>query len=225
MTIAILAGGAASRMGGADKASLPLNGRRIIDRQVETLRHVSDSIIVVGGQPDRFRDLGIRAVPDVYADCGALGGIYSALLASDRPWTLVLACDMPFLSLPLLQRLTRVPAPGVDMVMPRTHEGPQPLCAVYAARCADAVRRRIEGGLLKAASLAEDVRVEEIGPEELATYDPDWLMFVNVNTPHDYERAKNVIDRMPESDAATRNRITDAETRPSSDCQRTPDRT
>ena len=92
MTIAILAGGAASRMGGADKASLPLNGRRIIDRQVETLRHVSDSIIVVGGQPDRFRDLGVRAVPDVYAGCGALGGIYSALLASDRPWTLVLAC-------------------------------------------------------------------------------------------------------------------------------------
>ena len=225
MTIAILAGGAASRMGGADKASLPLNGRRIIDRQVETLRHVSDSIIVVGGQPDRFRDLGVRAVPDVYADCGALGGIYSALLASDRPWTLVLACDMPFLSLPLLQRLTRVPAPGVDMVMPRTHDGPQPLCAAYAARCADAVRRRIERGLLKAASLAEDVRVEEIGPEELATYDPDGLMFVNVNTPHDYERAKNVIDRMPESDAATRNRITDAETRPSSDCHRAPDRT
>ena len=225
MTIAILAGGAATRMGGADKASLPLNGRRIIDRQVETLRHVSDSIIVVGGQPDRFRDLGVRAVPDVYANCGALGGIYSALLASDRPWTLVLACDMPFLSLPLLQRLTRVPAPGVDMVMPRTHEGPQPLCAVYAARCADAVRRRIERGLLKAASLAEDVRVEEIGPEELATYDPDGLMFVNVNTPHDYERAKNVIDRMPESDAATRDRITDAETRRSSDCQRTPDRT
>jgi molybdenum cofactor guanylyltransferase len=225
VTIAILAGGAASRMGGADKASLPLNGRRIIDRQVETLRHVSDSIIVVGGQPDRFRDLGVRAVPDVYAGCGALGGIYSALLASDRPWTLVLACDMPFLSLPLLQRLTRVPAPGVDMVMPRTHEGPQPLCAVYAARCADPVRRRIERGLLKAASLAEDVRVEEIGPEELATYDPDGLMFVNVNTPHDYERAKNVINRMPESDAATRDRITDAETRPSSDGQRMPDGT
>ena len=69
------------------------------------------------------------------------------------------------------------------------------------------------------------MRVEEIGPEELAMYDPDGLMFVNVNTPHDYERAKNVIDRMPESDAATRNRITDAETRPSSDGQRTPDRT
>jgi hypothetical protein len=87
------------------------------------------------------------------------------------------------------------------------------------------VRRRIERGLLKAASLAEEVRVEVIGPEELATYDPDGLMFVNVNTPHDYERAKNVINRMPESDAATRDRITDAETGPSSGCQRTSHRT
>src|SRR5688500_4122268 len=98
VTVAILAGGAARRMGGADKASLPLHGRRIIDGQVETLRQVSDTIIVVGGELDRFNDLGITSVPDLYTGCGPLGGIYSALLASDRPWTLILACDMPFLS-------------------------------------------------------------------------------------------------------------------------------
>jgi len=225
VTIAILVGGAATRMGGADKASLPLNGRRIIDRQIDVLRHVSDSIMVVGGEPDRFRDLGVRAVPDVYAGCGALGGIYSALQASDDPWTLIVACDMPFLSLGLLRRLAQLPAPGVDAVMPTTREGPQPLCAAYATRCAEVVRRRIERGLLKAASLAEEVRVEVIGPEELATYDPDGLMFVNVNTPHDYERAKNVINRMPGSDAATPDRITDAETRASSGVRNTPDKT
>ncbi len=222
MTSAILAGGAASRMGGADKASLPLNGRRIIERQIDVLRQMSESIMVVGGEPDRFRDLNVRVVPDVYAGAGALSGIYSALLASTDPWTLVVACDMPFLSLALLQRLARTPAPGVDVVMPMTHDGPQPLCAVYAARCADVVRQRIERGWLKVASLAEDVRVEMIGPAELATYDPDGLMFVNVNTPHDYERAKNVIDRMPGGDAAMPDRITDGTTRPASNSPQTP---
>jgi molybdopterin-guanine dinucleotide biosynthesis protein A len=195
-------------MGGADKASLPLDGRRIIDHQLEVLRHVSVSIMVVGGDPDRFSDLGIQIVPDAYQSCGALGGIYSALAASNSPWTLVVACDMPFLSLPLLQRLVRPPAADVDLVLPRTHAGPQPLCAAYSARCADAVRQRLERGLLKAAGLAEDVRVEEIGPEELAAYDPDGLMFVNVNTPHDYERAKKLINRMPGSGAVPLNRIT-----------------
>ena len=215
-TVAILAGGAASRMGGADKASLPLDGRRIIDAQIEVLHQLSDSIIIVGGALDRFRDLGIPTVADACAGCGALGGIYSALVASKRPWTLVLACDMPFLHIGLLRRLVQVPSPGVDVVMPRTHEGPQPLCALYAARCADIVRRRIERGLLKAASLAEDVRVEEIDPDQLATYDPDGLMFVNVNTPHDYERAKMLIDRMPGRGAAMRNPITDGMMQPSS---------
>jgi molybdopterin-guanine dinucleotide biosynthesis protein A len=222
MTSAILAGGAASRMGGVDKANLSLNGRRIIERQIDVLRQVSDAIIVVGGPLDRFRDLNVRAVPDVRAGCGALGGIYSALRASTDPWTLVVACDMPFLSLALLQRLARPPSTEVDVVMPVTRDGPQPLCAVYAARCADAVAQRIDRGLFKVADLAEDVCVEAIGPEELATYDPDGLMFVNVNTPHDYERAKTVIDRMPGSGAALQNRITDAPARPAGGCPQSP---
>ena len=62
------------------------------------------------------------------------------------------------------------------------------------------IRRRLERGELSKLPVSpEDVRVEEIGPGELAAFDPDGLMFVNVNTPHDYERAKNVIDRMPEA--------------------------
>jgi GTP:adenosylcobinamide-phosphate guanylyltransferase len=39
------------------------------------------------------------------------------------------------------------------------------------------------------------VRVAEVGPEALTAYDPDGLLFVNVNTPHDYERAKALLDK------------------------------
>jgi hypothetical protein len=45
---------------------------------------------------------------------------------------------------------------------------------------------------LKAALLTEDLRVEEIGPEVLASCDSHGLLFVNVNTPHDYERAQEL---------------------------------
>ena len=210
VTAAILAGGVARRMNGVDKASLSIGGTRIIERQIAALRQVTDSIIVVGGDVSRFEELGVCAVPDVVTGGGALGGIYSALVASSRPRTLVVACDMPFLSVPLLRRLVQASPGSADVVMPRTHEGLQPLCAVYAAGCAGALRGRIERGLLKAASVGEDVRVEEIGPDELATYDPYGLMFVNVNTPHDYERAKGLTDRLPETDAARGDRITDA---------------
>lgn len=66
--------------------------------------------------------------------------------------------------------------------------------------------------MLKASDVGESLRVEEIGPEELATYDPDGLMFVNVNTPHDYERAKDLLDRGPGSRRMSDDRITDAAT-------------
>lgn len=210
VTAAILAGGLSRRMGGADKAALRFGGRRIIEYQVAALGQITDSIIIVGGDPARFADLGIRAVPDVVDRCGALGGIYSALVAADHPRTLVVACDMPFLSVPLLRRLAQPSAFDADIVMPRTPEGRQPLCAVYAARCADAIRLRIERALLKAGDLGDDLRVEEIGAEELATYDPDGLMFVNVNSPHDYERAKDLMGRVPGSRAVRGDRITDA---------------
>jgi hypothetical protein len=64
--------------------------------------------------------------------------------------------------------------------------------------------------MLKAASVGEDLRVEEIGPEEVASYDPDGLMFMNVNTPHDYQRARSQWEAGPGSGAAMGNRITEA---------------
>ena len=197
-------------MNGVDKAALRLDGHRIIERQVVALRQVTDSILLVGGSAERFAGLGLRAVPDVVHDRGALGGIYSALVAADRPRTLIVACDMPFLNVRFLRRLVQPTPSDVDAVIPRTHAGFQPLCAVYAERCASAIRQRIQSGLLEATALARCLTVEEIGPEELATYDPDGLMFVNVNTPHDYDRAKDLMDRLRGSQAAMGDPITDA---------------
>lgn len=210
LTAAILAGGRAHRMGGADKSTLVLGSERIIDRQLATLEAVADTILIVGGAPERFNYPGVREVPDIVQASGALGGICSALAASSHAWTLVVACDMPFLSIPLLRALAARRSPAVDVVMPRTGDGLQPLCAVYSERCAVALRARIGRGLLKASAIVEDVRVEEVGPDEVAAYDPDGLMFVNVNTPHDYERAKEVVDRERRSRGAWRDPITDA---------------
>ena len=209
LTAAILAGGVARRMGGADKSALAVGGERILDRQLSALRALTDSILVVGGAQGRFEALGLRTVPDAVPAGGAMAGIYSAIIASPHAWTLVVACDMPFLSAPLLQELAGRRSALVDVVMPRTREGLQPLCALYSERCAPALRARLERGLLRASEIVEDVRVEELGPDAIAAYDPDGLMFVNVNTPHDYERAKEVVDR-DRRNRALRDPITDA---------------
>jgi molybdopterin-guanine dinucleotide biosynthesis protein A len=201
---AILAGGRARRFGGATKNTLVIDGIRIIDRQIAVLSQVADPIFIVGGNPETFAPLGLQVVPDVVPGCGALGGIYSAIVSSPCERTLVVAGDLPGLTGPLVARLVR--DSDADLVVPRGARGYEPLCAVYGRACAAPIRRRLEAGELRAAVLPDGVKVEELGPEALAACDPDGLLFVNVNTPHDFERARNLIESMPQQ---RHDRITD----------------
>jgi len=109
---------------------------------------------------------------------------------------------MPFLSQALLEHMARIDA---DVVIPRTMRGYEPLCAIYSRACIAPMRVRLTRGELEASRLVEGVRVAEVGPETLAAYDPNGLLFVNVNTPHDYERAKALEERSK----ASRDRIMD----------------
>jgi molybdenum cofactor guanylyltransferase len=186
VSAAILTGGRASRMGGVRKGTLTIDGVRIIDRQLAVLREITSSIFVVSSATgDADADLPI--VRDRFPDCGALGGIYTAIVSSPTDRTLVLACDLPFLSAPLIAHMASITA---DLVIPRGERGYEPLHAIYARACAEPIRQRIERGELAASVLPEQVKVVEIGPDELAAYDGDGRLFANVNTPHDYERAK-----------------------------------
>ena len=185
---AILTGGRAVRMGGARKAWLTVGGVRIIDRQVAVLRQVADPVFLVSSETAPA-DAELTMVRDRYPGCGALGGIYTAIVDSPRERTFVIACDMPFLSAPLLEHMQSIDA---DLVIPRTARGYEPLYALYTRTCAEPIRVRLERGDLVASVLPEGVRVAEIGPEALAVYDPDGLLCVNVNTPHDYQRAREL---------------------------------
>ena len=193
-TAAIIAGGDARRFGGRDKGALAIGEARIIDREIAVLREVADHLVIVANDPDRYRSLGLPIVEDLVPGAGALGGIYTAItVARDTP-TLVVACDMPFLSARFLRHLA-IAGGEVDVAIPRTAEGYEPLCAAYSRGCAAPIRRRIDAGALTVLGLLSDVRVREIGPEEIAPYDPDGTLFFNVNTPDDYARSLDVIAR------------------------------
>jgi len=201
LAAAILAGGRARRLGGANKAALEIGGLRMLDRQLAVLRDVASTVFLVGGDPAQAPP-GLRVVPDAVAGAGALGGIYTAIVESPCDRTIVVGCDMPFLSAALFRRMAEEDA---DLVIPRSVRGYEPLCAIYGRGCAAPIRARIDKGLLHAAVLPDGVQVRELGPEALAAYDPDGLLFVNVNTPHDYERAKAMMEWKPNS---TEDRIT-----------------
>jgi molybdenum cofactor guanylyltransferase len=187
-TAAILAGGRARRLGGLDKSRLTIGGLTILQRQLDLLQGVADRVMVVANDPARFEGLGVPVVPDVVSGAGSLGGIYTAVTAATGP-VLVLASDMPFLTAPFLSRVFERGL-DVDVALPRGPDGYHPLCASYAPACADPIRRRLEAGALKVLDLLTDVRVRELAPDELAAFDPDGLLLLNINTPDDLARAE-----------------------------------
>ena len=81
---------------GTDKALLEVDGVPLARRVANALRAAgADPVIAVGGDLDALGALGLTVVPDVHPGEGPLGGILSALAATDAEVVVVLACDLP----------------------------------------------------------------------------------------------------------------------------------
>lgn len=185
---AIVAGGRGRRLGGLDKSELVIGGRRIIERQLAVLGQVVPHVLVVTDDHHRFRTSGLQVCGDFLPGAGPLGGLHTALTRSPGRRILVIAGDLPFLSAAFLRHLA-ARAPHADAVVPRNAAGLQPLCAVYDRGCAAAIRGRIERGRRRLVDLAGSLRVTEVGPDEVAAFDPDGMLLFNVNTPADHAHA------------------------------------
>jgi len=204
---AIIAGGRGTRMrgdrahapaaagAGEAKALLVVDGRRIIDRQLEVLRRCFDDVLVVANDPEIAAALGAEAGVPVVADrvsggLGPLAGLDAALAAlPDGAGAVVcVAGDMPFLSRPLLE-LLRDHAPGATALVPWIGGRAEPLLARYARACAPIVREQLGRGDYAMKRLADRLSATFLGEEALRAVDPDLRSFVNVNTPADLAAA------------------------------------
>jgi molybdopterin-guanine dinucleotide biosynthesis protein A len=190
----ILAGGKSRRMG-RDKAFLPFGQGVLIERVIAALQGVVDAILLITNTPELYRRFGLPMFADVIPEAGSLGGIYTGLVHANTPYSLCLACDMPFVKPDFLRLLCAV-APEADVVIPRNAEDFQPLCAVYSQACREPIRHCIERGRLKITGFFDQVRVRVIEGEELARYDPQDVMFFNANTPEEYEQARRLAEHL-----------------------------
>ncbi|MGC8827563.1 MAG: molybdenum cofactor guanylyltransferase [Anaerolineae bacterium] len=192
VTCAVLAGGQSRRMG-VDKAFLELGGRPLIQWTLEALAGIGQEIIIIANDRQRYAGLGARVEPDIIPGCGALGGIYTALARASCARVLVVACDMPFLSRPLLRYLIGLSS-HYDAVVPRLPEGVEPLHAIYAKTCLDPIRRALARGEKRIISFFPDICLRCVEPEEIAVFDPGFRSFVNLNTPEDLESIRKMLE-------------------------------
>ena len=196
LSAAILAGGASRRMG-TDKALLSLAGRTLLERAIARVASVADDVQIVG-ERNAYHRFGVPVVPDAFPGAGTLGGIATALRHARHDAVLVVACDMPFLSVRLLTAMAEQPS-DADALVPvtaaaRSDQGGtrtyETLHAIYRRSCLRPFERRIANGELKVVSALSDVRMRELPEAWLRRYDPDLDSFMNTNDAADWATAQ-----------------------------------
>jgi molybdopterin-guanine dinucleotide biosynthesis protein A len=191
MTSIIIAGGRSSRLG-RNKALEAIGGKSLIQWVVDHLATLSEEIIIATAHGETIpcsSPTGIKTVADVYPGKGPLVGIYSGLIASSNPRAIVVGCDMPFLSVGLLDYMSQISS-TFDVVVPQTIEKVEPLCAVYSRNCLASIHNLLEHDELRLSELLNVVKVRYIEDDEINRFDPQHLSFLNVNTRADLARAR-----------------------------------
>ena len=193
----ILVGGQSSRMG-SDKSELVFGTQTGVAHITEALRVLTPRIRLVGAR-DQGSSAGLQNVTDNHQRWGALGGIQAALAACQTEWALIVACDLPLVTADLFARLWQFARPNdgetFDAIVPiQPDDRPQPLCAVYRRESCSAVAKQlIAEGKHKPRALLARVRTRWVNFAELSDLSGARDFFLNVNTPNDYERAKEIL--------------------------------
>ncbi len=190
MTGIILAGGKNTRIG-MEKAFLRIGDKVIIEEVSAKLSRIFPKIMVVTNSPNPYCYQGLEVVRDILPDKGALGGIYSGLVASETHYNFVLACDMPFISLDLIEYM-RENAEGYDVVIPKLNNYFQPLHAIYSKDCIQPIKAQLHRNELQVFGFFDRVEVKCISAEEVKAFDPRGIAFFNINTKDDMEEAERI---------------------------------
>jgi molybdopterin-guanine dinucleotide biosynthesis protein A len=193
----ILAGGVSSRMG-REKGLLEFGGEPVIVRTASLLKPLVTEVTVIG-PAERYAVLELHTIADQNL-AGLVGeeavrsplvGIATALTATNAPWNLILACDLPYLTAEWLDwLLARAIDSDGQIVMPRTSGGLEPLAAVYRMECAAPIVAALGRGVRKVTDAIADFRIDLLSYGDWSKLDPEGRVLRNMNAPSDYEEAK-----------------------------------
>jgi molybdopterin-guanine dinucleotide biosynthesis protein A len=161
---------------GTAKATLLVDGEPLALRAARLLAEVCDPVLEVGP--------GYSSLPTVDEPEPGLGPLAalvagSEAIGADTP-VLLLACDLPFVTLELLTRLVETPGDGT--VVPVDRDGiVQPVCARYSAAARDRARELLAEGERSLRRLLDETEMTRLA-------DVDGRALVDVDTPDDASR-------------------------------------
>lgn len=188
----ILSGGFNSRFEGANKALMHIGEKRILDRVYDLFCEFFNEIILVTNDPAAYLDWDLKIVTDCYPVRSSLAGIHAGLFYSSNSHAFVAACDMPFMQKKLIETLICAVRPQIDIVIPETASGIEPLCAVYSKSLITQIENQLGKHEYKIVKMLNKARVKKIPEKDIRAIDPELISFFNINSPALLQKAKEI---------------------------------
>jgi molybdopterin-guanine dinucleotide biosynthesis protein A len=181
ISLGLIAGGRATRLGGVDKAWLWRGGLPQVLRWARRFPGEHGPVLVSAHRAlERYREHGLDAVPDHRPGVGPLAALEALAAACTTPWLFTLPVDVIGVNDCLLRTL--VSQRGDDGAFAEDDDGPQPLVALW--------RREALGAACAAALDVGEGAVHRLRQRlDLRAVSFAGLRFGNLNTPEDLRAA------------------------------------
>jgi molybdopterin-guanine dinucleotide biosynthesis protein A len=190
----ILCGGKSSRMK-TNKAFLKLGNIPIIEIMLQKMKQNFDNLILSSNNTELFAYLNVPIVKDIYLDRGPLAGIHSSLKYSATEKNFIISCDIPLITVELIKYLSEYNS-DKKIILPVLKGRIQQLCGVYSKSILADVEQllkasqgnnEVKGSIF---NLLERVDAEIVDVSSFSSPGDD--IFLNMNTPEDYELIKKI---------------------------------
>jgi molybdenum cofactor guanylyltransferase len=206
----VQAGGGSTRFG-TDKSQAELGGKTLLQRTCELAAPLCKTVRIVA-PVDRYPNAPAPVVADKWPGEGPLGGILTALPHADglaralqgtlaanqeaHAFALILGCDMPFLTREWLVYLCdRAAVSKAEVIVAKSQNGLEPLCACWRTDAAPALLRAFQSGARRVTEAMKRLRMEVLDESVWKRFDSDGRLFWNMNTPADYQEARRVFEQ------------------------------
>jgi molybdopterin-guanine dinucleotide biosynthesis protein A len=190
----ILAGGLATRMGGGDKALLPLGQGTLLNHVIDRLApQVAGLGLNANGDAARFVRFGLPVLPDTIEGFpGPLAGVLAGMdWAADKGAETIItaAADTPFFPCDLVaQLLLAAEGMAAPLALAASDDGRHPTFGLWPVSLRHDLRAALQGGLRKVVAWT-DAHNAATAHFPGATPDP----FFNINTPDDLAMAQRYL--------------------------------
>lgn len=200
----ILAGGRSTRMGGAEKSLLTLDGKPLLEHVLDRLKpQVAAVAVNANGDPARFAAFDLPVIADATNDWpGPLAGILAGMewaAGHNIPHILTVPADTPFVPADLGAKLSAASAKAGAVAIAASDGARHPVVALWPVSLKSALakfiardeKRKVTGFADRHGAVSVDFPM--IALQDGAQGDP----FFNVNTPDDLAKAEAMLKAMP----------------------------